>query len=205
MCCIFFFFVIQLGCKSFKITPDFSWRFFIFDMCWWFFHESSSLSLSSFITEIESKFALYSFRMKILEDQPDGWWGSCLIHSFIHWSLVLWILFCLSNSPKENLSCTSFACNLGWKNFKTPMDGFQFIYLFGFTLFIYLLFDHCFMILLLKSFHSTMDKSSSSLGVNRGGTVGEPGFSRLDLLWEGIHPGWTSTHPCNTEKIPKSI
>jgi hypothetical protein len=53
------------------------------------------------------------------------------------------------------------------------------IYLPIWVHFIYLLFDHCFMILLLKSFHTTMDKSSSSLGVNRGGTIG--GL---------IFPGW---------------
>jgi hypothetical protein len=35
------------------------------------------------------------------------------------------------------------------------------------------------MILLLKSIHSTMDKSSSSLGVNRGGPLGSLDF-----------PGW---------------
>jgi hypothetical protein len=168
----------------------------------------------SWIFFFESFFFHYSNRIKVctLFIQDENTWRSArwvvrfMSDSFIHWSLVLWILFfCLSNSPKENLSCTSFACNLGWKNFKTPMDGFiLFTYLVGFT-FIHLLFDHCFMILLLKSIHSTMDKSSSSLGVNRGGTIGEPGFSRLDLLWEGIHRGWTSTHPCNTEKIPKSI
>jgi len=56
------------------------------------------------------------------------------------------------------------------------MDGFN---LPIWVHFIYLLFDHCFMILLLKSFHTTMDKSSSSLGVNRGGTIG--GL---------IFPGW---------------